>query len=110
MPFKPSSACEGGRGSRLPRCHGRNRYNSLTYPQFGNGAALDNDFCVLSKTGRVAVRWSRPIEGAPKAVTLSREADVPVHTLPLTGQETGVDLGIESFATLSDGTRIFSPA
>src|SRR5262249_51049687 len=26
-----------------------------------------------------------------------------------TGQETGIDLGIEAFATLSDGTRIFSP-
>jgi putative transposase len=30
----------------------------------------------------------------------------PCRTL---GQETGVDLGIEAFATLSDGTRIFSP-
>src|SRR6185437_7868838 len=28
---------------------------------------------------------------------------------PPTGQETGIDLGIEAFATLSDGTRIFSP-
>ena len=29
--------------------------------------------------------------------------------LPATGQETGIDLGIEAFATLSDGTRIFHP-
>jgi putative transposase len=29
--------------------------------------------------------------------------------LPSTGQETGIDLGIESFATRSDGTRIFNP-
>ena len=28
---------------------------------------------------------------------------------PPTGQETGIDLGMEAFATLSDGTRIFSP-
>jgi len=35
--------------------------------------------------------------------------DVPVHPLPTTGQETGIDLGIEAFATLADGTRIFSP-
>ncbi len=26
-----------------------------------------------------------------------------------TGQETGIDLGLESFATLSNGTRIFHP-
>jgi putative transposase len=104
-----------------PRFQGRNRYNSITYPQFGNhgGARLDNGFLVLSKIGRIAVRWSRPPEGAPKTVTISREvdgwfacvscADVPVQPLPSTGQETGIDLGIEAFATLSDGTRIFHP-
>jgi putative transposase len=55
----------------------------------------------------------------PKTVTISREADgwyvsfscahVPTQPLPSTGQETGVDLGIEAFATLSDGTRILTP-
>jgi putative transposase len=34
-------------------------------------------------------------------------ADVPVQPLPATGRETGTDLGLEAFATLSDGTRIF---
>src|SRR5215831_15921843 len=46
-----------------PRFHGRNRYDSFTYKEFGNGARLDNGFLVLSKIGRIAVRWSRPIEG-----------------------------------------------
>jgi putative transposase len=32
-----------------------------------------------------------------------------VRPLPPTGQETGIDLGIEAFATLSDGTRVFHP-
>ena len=110
---------KNGETPGYPRFHGRNRYNSLTYPQFGNGAQLDNGFLVLSKIGRIAVRWSRPIEGTPKTVTLSREADgwyvcfscadVPIQPLPPTGQETGIDLGIEAFATLSDGARIFSP-
>src|SRR5262249_57534662 len=67
----------------------------------------------------IAVRWSRPLEGVPKTVTISRQADgwyvcfscadVPVQPLPPTGQETGIDLGLEAFATLSDGTRIFHP-
>jgi putative transposase len=34
---------------------------------------------------------------------------VPVQLLPATGQETGIDLGIEAFATLSNGTRVFHP-
>jgi putative transposase len=104
-----------------PRFHGRERYNSLTYPQVGEhgGARLDNGFLALSKIGRIAVRWSRPLEGIPKTVTICREADgwyacfscadVPVQPLPAAGQETRIDLGIEAFATLSNGTRIFSP-
>jgi putative transposase len=34
---------------------------------------------------------------------------VPVQELPATGLDTGVDLGLEAFATLSDGTRVFHP-
>jgi putative transposase len=102
-----------------PRFQGSNRYNSFTYKQFGNGATLDNGFLVLSKIGRIAVRWSRPVEGTPKTVTISREvdgwyvcfscADAPLQSLPLTGHETGIDLGIESFATLADGTMMHNP-
>ena len=108
-----------GENAGFPRYQGRDRWHSFIYNEFGNGATLGNGSLVLSKIGRIAVRWSRPLEGTPKTVTLSREADgwyvcfscadVPVQPLPPTGRETGIDLGIEAFATLSDGTRIFSP-
>jgi len=110
-----------GQTPGYPRFHGRDRYNSLTYPQVGEhgGACLDDGFLVLSKIGRLAVRWSRPLEGTPKTVTVSREADgwyacfscsdVPIQPLPPTGQETGIDLGLESFATLADGAMIHNP-
>jgi putative transposase len=110
---------KAGETPGYPRFHGANRYNSFTYKQFGNGVTLDNGFLVLSKIGRIAVRWSRPLEGTPKTVTISREADgwyicfscanVPIQPLPATGQETGIDLGLEAFATLANGTRIFHP-
>jgi putative transposase len=112
---------KNGETPGYPRFHGRDRYTSFTYPQVGDhgGARLDNGFLVLSKIGRIAVRWSRPLEGTPKTVTISREADgryacfsctnVPIQPLSATGQETGIDLGIEAFATLSNGTRIFNP-
>jgi putative transposase len=110
---------KNGETPGYPRFQGANRYNSFTYKQFGNGATLDNGFLVLSKIGRIAVRWSRPIVGTPKTVTVSREADgwyvgfscadVPMQPLPPSGQETGIDLGLEAFATLADGTRIFHP-
>jgi putative transposase len=110
---------KNGEAPGYPRFQGANRYNSFTYKQFGNGATLDNGFLVLSKIGRIALRWSRPIEGTPKTVTISREADgwyvcfscadVPMQPLPPTSQQTGIDLGLEAFATLSNGERIFHP-
>ena len=112
---------KAGQTPGFPRFQGQNRYHSFTYKQVGKhgSARLDNGFLVLSKIGRVAVRWSRPIEGTPKTVTISREADgwyvciscteVPVQPLPLTGHETGIDVGLESFATLADGAMIHNP-
>jgi putative transposase len=64
-----------GQTPGYPRFHSANRYDSLTYKQCGNGTTLDNNFLVLSKIGRIAVRWSRPVEGTIKTVTISREAD-----------------------------------
>jgi putative transposase len=108
-----------GEKAGFPRFKGRNRYHSFTYKEYGNGATINNGFLVLSKIGRIAVRWSRPLLGTPKAVTISREADgyyvcfscadVPIQPLPPTGRKTGVDLGVAAFATLSDGTRVFHP-
>ncbi len=117
--FRRVKARRAGQTPGFPRYQGRNRWHSFTYKQFGNGATLDNGFLVLSKIGRIAVRWSRPVEGTPKTVTISLEADGwyvciscadgPAQPLPFTGQETGIDLGLESFATLADGTMIHTP-
>jgi putative transposase len=104
-----------------PRFQGRNRYNSFTYPQVGEhgGARLDNGFLVLPKIGRIAVHWSRPIDGTPKTVTISREADgwyaciscvaVPTEPLPLTGRETGIDVGLKVFLVAADGEAVENP-
>src|SRR5215469_13676069 len=109
-----------GEKAGFPRFKGRTRWHSFTYKEYGNGARFDNGYLVLSKIGRIAVQWSRPLEGTPKTVTIAREADgwyvcvscaeVPTQPLPPTGQETGIDLGLEAFATLATGERIHSPA
>jgi putative transposase len=110
---------KAGERPGYPRFQGRGRYKSFTFPQYGNGAVLDGRVLSLSKIGRIHIRVDRPLEGTPKTVTICREADgwyvcfscanVPLQPLPPTGQETGIDRGIEAFATLSDGTRIFPP-
>jgi putative transposase len=110
---------KAGEKPGYPRFQGRNRYHSFTYKQYGNGARLDNGLLVLSKIGRVAVRWSRPLEGTPKTVTISQEADgwyaiiscseVPAQLLPLTGQETGIDVGLKVFLVTAQGVVFENP-
>ena len=110
---------KAGQTPGFPRYQGRNRYHSFTYKQYGNGARLDNGFLVLSKIGRVAVRWSRPLEGTPKTVTISKEADgwyaviscadVPAQPLPPTGRETGIDVGLKVFLITADAEVVENP-
>ena len=108
-----------GEKAGFPRFKSRNRFHSLTFNEYGNRAAIDNGFLVRSTIRRISVHWSRPLEGTPKVLTISKEADgryvaiscanVPVHLIQPTGQETGIDLGLESFATLANGQPIVNP-
>jgi putative transposase len=55
----------------------------------------------------------------PKTLTISHETagwyacfsceGVPIQPLPLTGKQISIDLGLETFATLSDGSQIANP-
>ena len=105
-----------GQTPGFPRFHGKERYHSFTYKEYGNGARLDNGYLVLSTIGRIAVHWSRPLAGIPKTVTVSHEADgwymaiscadVPVQPLPETGRETGIDVGLKVFLITADGEPV----
>ena len=110
---------KNGEKPGYPRFQARTRYHSFTYGEYGNGVRLDGGLLSLSKIGRVALRLHRPLEGTPKTVTLAREADgwyaciscanVPAQPLPLTGKETGIDVGLKAFLTLADGSQIANP-
>jgi putative transposase len=71
---------KAGEHPGYPRFQGMERYNSFTYPQYGEGTALDGRILNLSKIGRICLRLHRPLQGTPKTVTISREADG--HSLP----------------------------
>ena len=73
----------------------------------------------LSKIGRIRIRLHRPIQGTPKTVAISREADgwyvclscegVPTQPLPPTGRETGIDVGLKVFLVTSHGLVVENP-
>ena len=102
-----------------PRFKGRGRYDSITYPQYGNGVRLDGDRLILSKVGAVHVVLHRPVEGLPKTVTLTRSrsgkwyacfsCEVEAQGLRGSDEVVGVDVGLASFATLSTGDTIENP-
>jgi putative transposase len=110
---------KAGETPGYPRFQGATRYRSFTYPQYGNGAVLDGGILRLSKIGRIPVRMHRPIEGTVKTVTISKEADgwyvsfscaaMPTQPLPLTGRETGIDVGLKVFLVTADGEIIANP-
>ena len=117
---KPSSAVYRQARHRATRAFRvRAATTASPIPQYGGGAALDGGVLSLSKIGRIPIRLHRPWRERPRP---SRSAERPMGGMPAFparmcqyspcrphGQETGIDLGIEAFATLSDGTRIFSP-
>jgi putative transposase len=112
---------QAGEQPGYPRFQGKNRYNSFTYPQFGEhgGATLDGKILSLAKIGRIHLRLHRPLHGTPKTVTIIREADgwyaciscvaVPVQPLSRTGRETGIDVGLKVFLVTAEGEVIENP-
>lgn len=110
---------EGAEEGGFPRFKGHGRYNSITYPQYGNGVRLDGTRLILSKIGAVQVVLHRPIEGTPKTVTVSRSrsgkwfvsfsCESDTNELRPTSEVVGVDVGLAWFATFSTGEKIVHP-
>lgn len=104
-----------------PRFKGYGRYDSMTFPQVGvkGCAQLDGDNLVLSKLGNVKIKLHRDLCGTPKIITVRRSAtgkwfatiSCDCESIPLSKSEkfAGVDVGLQSFATLSNGEKIANP-
>ena len=101
-----------------PRFKGYRRYDSLTYTQFGY--KLEADKLNLSKIGTIKVNMHRKVEGKIHRITVRRAStgklfvsiitEVEAKPAPFKdGSVVGVDVGLESFATLSNGEKIENP-
>lgn len=110
---------KAGRKPGFPRFRSFRRYDSLTFPTYGNGCRLlDGGKLRVQGTGHIKVKLHRPIEGEIRTVTIKRDVNhwyvlfsVVCETMPLPpcSEEVGIDVGLKSFATLSDGTEIDNP-
>jgi putative transposase len=104
----------------LPRFRSRkNHRQAIRFTANARFKILPNGKLRLPKIGDVPVRWSRPLPSEPSSVTIIRDCagryfasfviDTQADPLPETKSITGIDLGLEHFAVLSDGTKITSP-
>ena len=108
---------EGAEKVGYPRFKGYGRYDSFTYPQTGF-ELLDNGLH-LSKIGVLKIIQHRPIEGRIKTLHIQRDAvgnwyacfacEVEPTPLPFHDLAVGIDVGLTTFATLSNGVTVDNP-
>lgn len=108
---------KAGENPGYPRFRGKGRYDSFCFTQFG--WRIDASVLTLSKIGKVKVALHRSIEGKVKTVCIRRSptgkwyacfsCEVEDAPLPETPEQTGIDVGLTSFATLSDASNIENP-
>jgi len=99
-----------------PRFKGSDGYDSFTYP--GAGYKIVDNRLKLSKIGSVRIKKHREIEGVIKLVNIRRigekwyacfVCEVEPNILPKIEAIVGIDMGLTSFATLSNGEKIDNP-
>ena len=111
--------CKAGEAPGYPRFRGCGRYDSMTFPQYRKGCQMTDGVLKLSKVGACRIVQHRPLAGIPKTCTLRRSStrkwyvtivcEVAEQPLPATGEAVGIDVGLESFATLSTGEQTPCP-
>ncbi len=115
-----------GRTPGFPRFKGRGWFDSVEWPKDGDGCRWDSQpehpaasYVRLQGIGHVRVHQHRPVPGRVKTISVKREGsrwyvvlscdDVPAEPLPATGAVAGVDLGVASLVTTSDGEHLANP-
>jgi putative transposase len=106
-----------GEKAGYPRFKGEGRWDSITYPQQPSFQVIEQGLR-LSKIGVIKIKMHRSIQGTVKACVIKKESDrwyacfsvqyEPVQK-PIPERAIGIDVGIKSFAVLSDGSAIDNP-
>jgi putative transposase len=109
---------KNGEKPGFPRFKGKDRYHTFSQKyEKVRPCPIKGDKLTVPGVGTCRVRLSRPTEGQCKQLRITRRVDgwyalIVCETpkpAPLTGQTVGVDVGIASFAVLSNGEEIENP-
>jgi putative transposase len=116
---------KAGQTPGYPRFKGRGWFDSVTWPADGDGCRWDSTpdgrhtRVYLQGIGHLRVHAHRAIAGRVKTITVKREGrrwyvvlscqDVLAQPLAPTGAIAGIDMGVASFLTTSDGVQVANP-
>lgn len=117
---------KSGETPGYPRLKGVGVYDSITFPQAQKtGCRLIGKMLHVSKIGQVKAVVHRPLVGTPKTCTIGRLAgkwfacfacavtpgvtEYEPEQLPASSESIGIDVGLNQFAALSDGTFVENP-
>lgn len=111
--------CKSGEKAGYPRFKSWKRYDSFTYPQ-DIGFKLLNNRIKLSKIGTIKIKNKRQFSDILKICTIKRSSTGKWYAtivfevdnnklLSKTNNKIGIDVGLSSFASFSDGTKIANP-
>ncbi len=110
---------KAGEKPGYPRFRGYGWYDSFTFKQSGFELLPAGNGLLISKIGAVRIVLHRPIQGRVKTLTVQRDAvgnwyacfacEVEPEAMPFSELAVGIDVGLESFATLSNGMKIENP-
>lgn len=113
------SRIKRGEKPGFPRYKPVQRFNALTYRQYGDSCKIrENNRLYLRGIGTLRIKWHRAVNGRIKTTTIRRDrkrwyvnfvAECLPEPLPPNQASIGIDLGLSSFATLSDGSLIANP-
>ena len=110
---------EGNRKAGFPRFKSKDRYKSITYPQDNGSFSIRKGRLRISRIGTMPIDLHRKIEGTIKTLAIKREGKnyyaifTTINNIRIPEVENtnpvGIDLGLDSFIAISDGTKIEKP-
>ena len=110
---------QGNKKPGFPRFRSRDKYKSITYPQDNGSFRIEKGMLRIARIGRVKIELHRNMEGSVKTMTVKKAANqyyvvfsTEHDTIIQKVQDTnpvGVDMGLTTFAALSDGRKILRP-
>ncbi|WP_009633375.1 RNA-guided endonuclease InsQ/TnpB family protein [Synechocystis sp. PCC 7509] len=113
-------------------CKGKRKGKKVGYPKFKkrtnkqsatfvtSGFSIKNGSVYLAKIGNLTPIWSRALPSEPSSVTVIKDCadryflsfviEIESVSTEAINQSIGIDLGIKTFAVMSDGTKAVSPS